>query len=122
MKKIITLVVAIAAILLLALTCPNKQAHQDKIKVIMSSIVEEGLNKEASDDEKGFALLGSLFATKMVEVALDQKLDVSNYVVCSVGKVSFEGKTHYISFGILNQVFVLGQDKMRQTIKEIESK
>ena len=122
MKKIITLIVAIAAILLLALTCPNKQAHQDKIKTTMSGIVEEGLNKEASDDEKGFAFLGSLFATKMGEVALDQKLDGNNYIICSIGKVSFEGKTHYVSFGILNQVFVLGQDKMRQTIKELESK
>lgn len=119
MKKIISLVVVIAAFLLLAFTCPDKQAHQDKIKVTMSSLVEEQLNKEAtSDEEKGFALLGSLFATKMVDIAMEQKLNVNNYIVCSIGEVTFEGKTHYISFGILNQVFVLGKDKMKQAMND----
>ena len=49
MKKLITLIVVIAALLLLAFTCPNKQAHQDKIKTTMSNLVDEKLNKEASE-------------------------------------------------------------------------
>lgn len=117
MKKLISLIVVVAALLLLAFTCPNKQAHQDKIKTTMSNLVDEKLNKEASEEEKGFALLGSLFASKLVDVAMDQKLEVDNYVVCSVGKVTFNGQTHYISFGILNQVFVMGQDEIRNAIE-----
>lgn len=119
MKKLISLIVVVAAVLLLVFTCPNKEAHQDKIKTTMTNLVEEHLTQQASEDEKGLALLGSLFASKMVDVAMEQKLEVDNYVVCSVGKVTFEGKTRYISFGILNQVFVMGQDEIRNAMKSL---
>lgn len=84
-------------ILLLALTCPGKEAHVDKIRTTLANAVEE---KNGEDSALG--ILGALFVSKVADVYLDSKLEIDNYVVCSVGKVRMDGETTTLSFGILN--------------------
>ncbi len=102
-------------ILLLALTCPGKEAHVDKIRTTLANAVEE---KNGEDSELG--ILGALFVSKVADVYLDSKLEIDNYVVCSVGKVRMDGETTTLSFGILNQVFTFSKETMKEAMSKEE--
>ena len=102
-------------ILLLALTCPGKEAHVDKIRTTLANAVEE---KNGEDSAWGF--FGALFVSKVADVYLDSKLEIDNYVVCSVGKVRIDGESTTLSFGILNQVFTFRKENIKEAMSEEE--
>lgn len=117
-NKVIGFGIAVLVLLLLAFTCPDKQEHQEKIKMTISNAIDEKFVESASESEQGFAFIGSLLVTKMVDIFLSNKLQVNNYFFFSTGQISYGGNTKTISFGILNQVFTFDEDDVRQTISE----
>ena len=122
MKKIYIAIVAAAAVLiLLGVTCPNKQAHSEEIKTAVSDYLDEELSAETSEDEEGWAMFGSIIADKLVEVFLDSKLKVNNYILFSTGEVHYQGHNKTVSFGILNHVFTFDADDIRRSVEESES-
>ena len=92
MKKIFALVITLFAILLMALTCPDKKAHTEAIRSAVSGYVNETLSQR-HDDNIVMGFLGSLFVSKVAEVYLDNSLEVSNYLLFSVGRITFDGTT-----------------------------
>ena len=108
--------IVVLVFILLAVTCPGKQVHQEKIKMTISNVIDESLVTSAS--EQGFALIGSLFATKIVDIFLNNKLQVNNYFFFSTGQISFGGNTKMVSFGILNKVFTFDEDDIRRAISD----
>ena len=101
--------IVVLVFILLAVTCPDKQVHQEKIKMTISNVIDESLVTSASESEQGFALIGSLFATKIVDI---------NYFFFSTGQISFGGNTKMVSFGILNKVFTFDEDDIRRAISD----
>ena len=120
-KKYIAIIVALGILVLLGATCPDKQAHQDEIKTAFSDYVDSELAENASEDEQGWAVLGSMFANKLIEVFLDSKLKVNNYIIFSTGEIHYQGKSKTLSFGFLNHVFTYGVDDIRNAVKEAGS-
>ena len=110
--------IVVLVFILLAVTCPGKQVHQEKIKMTISNVIDESLVTSASESEQGFALIGSLFATKIVDIFLNNKLQVNNYFFLSTGQISFGGNTKMVSFGILNKVFTFDEDDIRRAISD----
>ena len=110
--------IVVLVFILLAVTCPGKQVHQEKIKMTISNVIDESLVTSASESEQGFALIGSLFATKIVDIFLNNKLQVNNYFFFSTGQISFGGNTKMVSFGILNKVFTFDEDDIRRAISD----
>lgn len=113
--------IVVLVFILLAVTCPDKQVHQvhqEKIKMTISNVIDESLVTSASESEQGFALIGSLFATKIVDIFLNNKLQVNNYFFFSTGQISFGGNTKMVSFGILNKVFTFDEDDIRRAISD----
>ncbi|MDM8268492.1 DUF4359 domain-containing protein [Barnesiella viscericola] len=117
-NKVIGFGIAVLVLLLLAFTCPDKQEHQEKIKMTISNAIDEKFVESASESEQGFAFIGSLLVTKIVDIFLSNKLQVNNYFFFSTGQISYGGNTKTISFGILNQVFTFDEDDVRQAISE----
>ena len=50
MKKIFALVITLFAILLMALTCPDKKAHTEAIRSAVSGYVNETLSQRHDDN------------------------------------------------------------------------
>ncbi len=118
MKKLIAIVVVVAVFLALLITCPDKQAHQTKLKESVNSLVNEKLTAEESSGlGEGPALFGSMLLSPIMDEALGTMLTVDNYVVFSVGKMEFDGKTRTVSFGILNQVFTPSKEQISNALK-----
>lgn len=124
MKKIIAAVIIVGVVLLLAITCPDKTAHQEAIRDSISQAYNDKVNesmseKDASDQlVQGFAMLGNMFVDRIVESVLDTRLSVKNYVLFSVGTVYIDGDSKTVSFGILNNVFTYDKEDIKNLIDE----
>ena len=112
MKKSI-IIIGIVAIIM-AITCPNKQAHQETIKATLTNLIEKELSSD--DDIIGYEFFGSMIAGKLLEVILEEKLTVNNYILFSVGKIQYKDEVKHISFGILNQVFTFDEDDLQKEL------
>ncbi len=120
-KSYIAIIAILALLILLGVTCPDKQAHSDEVKTAISDYLDEELAKNTSEDEQDWAVFGSIFANKLVEVVLDSKLKVNNYIIFSIGEVHSQGENKTVSFGILNHVFTFDADDIRRWVEENES-
>lgn len=119
MKKIFALVITLFVILLMALTCPDKKAHTEAIRSAVSGYVNETLSQR-HDDNIVMGFLGSLFVSKVAEVYLDNSLEVSNYLLFSVGRIIFDGTTRVVSVGAFNHVFTSDKDDIRQALQKTD--
>ena len=45
---------------------------------------------------------------------------VDDYVVCSVGKYSYDGKDQVVSVGAFGHVFTIPKEKLKQAINELD--
>lgn len=124
MKKVIAVIIIVGAVLLLAMTCPDKTAHQEAIRDSISQVYNDKVNESMSEEDasnelvQGFAMLGNIFVDKIVETVLDTKLSVKNYVLFSVGTIYLDGNTKTVSFGILNNVFTYDKEDIKNLIDE----
>lgn len=104
-KKLITFLSVTIVILLLAFTCPDKQKHNEALTYFLSGYVDKKLCKESTDN--ALSMFGTLFTSKYISMFLDSKMKVDNYIIFSIGNVSYKGTSNMMSLGILNKVFVL---------------
>lgn len=124
MKKVIAAIIIVGAVLLLAMTCPDKTAHQEAIRDSISQAYNDKVNESMSEEDasnelvQGFAMLGNIFVDKIVETVLDTKLSVKNYVLFSVGTIYRDGNSKTVSFGILNNVFTYDKEDIKNLIDE----
>lgn len=124
MKKLIAVIIIVGAVLLLAMTCPDKTAHQEAIRDSISQAYNDKVNESMSEEDasnelvQGFAMLGNMFVDKIVETVLDTKLSVKNYVLFRVGTIYHDGNTKTVSFGILNNVFTYDKEDIKNLIDD----
>ena len=101
MKKFFIIVIIIVLVAgVCVITCPNKQAHKDAIMELVNSKLNKELDKSVEADGAVFV---SALGSKIIEFVLDNRLEVKNYFVCSIGLLGSEKKT--ITFGLLGHVF-----------------
>lgn len=121
-KKSVVLIVGVLCAILLAVTCPGKQEHQEAVRYALSSAAEEEMATRMSEDSNGWnaigSMVGSLLADKFIGVFIDQHLHVDSYVFVSVGELSYMGKSKTVSFGILNKVFTFSKEDLQNAMKE----
>lgn len=115
MKKFLyTILILVAITAVFIGTCPNKRDHTDAIMEVVNS----SLNDTKEGEADGWSLLGSVIGSKIISVILDQKLQVKNYFVCSVGQITIEGETKTLSIGLLNHVFTFDKDKLKDSFNK----
>lgn len=119
MKKLLTtLVILLAAAFAAAITRPEKEAHLDKIKAVISeSIASELSLKGNGTPDDVSSLLGTL-GSGVAGVLLDSRLTVDNRYVFSVGRLKdLNGEIHMVSIGAFGHVFTFGKDQLLKAIK-----
>ncbi len=104
-KKVITLIVGLIVLALLVVTCPDRQAHQDTLRAVAISYVENSVAERTQDTSGVFGLIGSVLSGPFINTFLDAKLQVHNYLVVSVGQITLGDTTKTVSVGLLNHVF-----------------
>ena len=121
MKKTLSIIIIIAIALVGVMTCPQKEAHKDAIMKLVDSALDSELYKRAStEEEKGYAMIGSFLGSGIAELFLENKLLVDNYFVCSVGRIVFEGEERIVSVGLFNHVFTEDEDAMKERLKDLQ--
>lgn len=119
MKKLLLLIVIIAIALVGVITCPQKDAHTDALMKLVNVALDTELSKNAkTEEEMGFAMLGSILGSGIGEIVIDKKLLVDNYFVCSVGRVVLDGEEKIVSLGFFNHVFTMPEDKLKEELKK----
>lgn len=112
-KWVLPVVVVILFLAILAVTCPSREDHVQKVSSVCHEYVEEELQSEGD----AIGALSSMFASKLVDMMLQRRMYVNNYLVCSVGKYhDFDGESTTVSFGILGHVFTFDKDDLAERI------
>ena len=100
-------------------TCPDKSDHSEALKELFNTLMTEELSKNVeTEEEAGWAMLGSMIGTGIGGLIIDNFLKVDNYFVCSVGTISYEGETKIVSLGVMNHIFTLSEDDVRAAMNE----
>ena len=111
MKKLLIGIIVIVAVVAMAKTVPDKKAHK---KAMMEAVNEEATERMG---DNVLTDLGKGIVTKTIEVALNSKLEVDNYLVCNTTHVKMDGETQILSLGILGHVFTFDKQMLRDALE-----
>ena len=116
-KIILGLIVFI--LLVFAITNPGEEAHKEKVRTEVGKAIEKAT---ATTDNNFFSQamrsVAKMMADNVMGEAMDQLFEYHNYIICSKGTVTFDGKEHSISFGILGKVYTMNADDMVKALEE----
>ena len=120
MKKVLIIIIALAVLVIAAkVTVPNEEKHyqvaQQKLTTVVSQKMSsiQGLREIAEGQ--------NMDVRSLVKVALGG-MEVKDYFVCNVGKVTYDGDTYPLTIGVFNHVFVLTDymDEIQKAERKVE--
>ena len=121
---LLSFVVLIATMII---TCPKAEQHKEVLSTVITATVNDAVNE--SDNITGnayldnaFKAVSNAFAGKVIQAAVNELVTVDNYVVCSLGKVSYEGKAHVVSVGVFGHIFTVDEDDLREAAEDYYKK
>lgn len=118
MKKFLLFILILVAVAgVCVVTCPDKDAHSEALKDLVNTVLTEELAE--GESEAGFVAFGSMLGTGLAGIVLDNTLKVENHFVCSVGTITYAGKTKIVSIGILNHVFTVDKEDFKQALESL---
>lgn len=122
MNKVITVAVVVVVLVVMALTCPKKQQHEDAVKEKMSHVMKQSVNESLGDNMLVNLLSGTLINGGL-DYALSNNFCVKDYILFSVGHFhGVDDKENTISFGIFNHVFTPSEERMREAVDQQRDK
>lgn len=98
---LISLIIVVAVLLGLVLTCPKADDHREAIRTEVTNVMSHSLKSTGAD---AFAP----FIQSIIVPAAINMVTVDNYTVCSIGRFEWKGKSSVVSVGVLGHVYVLG--------------
>lgn len=106
-------------ILIFAITNPSEDAHRQAVETEVNEVVEKAT--ATSDNNffsQGIRSIAKMMAGSFMDAAFAQFFEYHNYIVCSKGTVSFDGKSHTVSFGILGKVYTMNADDIVKALEK----
>lgn len=121
---LLTLVVLVAV---MVVTCPKTEQHKEVLSTVITTTVNNAVNDNDNLTgntfiDNAFKTVSNAFAGKVIETAVDNLVTVDNYVVCSLGKVHYEGKDHIVSLGVFGHIFTVDEDDLREAAEQYYKK
>lgn len=116
MKKLLIAVIVLLVAVLMTLTVPDKQAHKEA----MMKAVDEYVSEEAENrfGDNVLTNIGKNVAVKTIELALNSKLEVHNYLLWNTTSVHLKDKDQLLSVGMFGHVFTFDKDMLREKLEE----
>lgn len=121
---LLTLVVLVAV---MVVTCPKTEQHKEVLSTVITTTVNDAVNDNDNLTgntfiDNAFKTVSNAFAGKVIETAVDNLVTVDNYVVCSLGKVHYDGKDHIVSLGVFGHIFTVDEDDLREAAEQYYKK
>ena len=121
---LLTLVVLVAV---MVVTCPKTEQHKEVLSTVITTTVNNAVNDNDNLTgntfiDNAFKTVSNAFAGKVIETAVDNLVTVDNYVVCSLGKVHYEGKDHIVSLGVFGHIFTVDEDDLQEAAEQYYKK
>lgn len=117
MKKFLFLIGFLVVLsLVLIATCPDREAHRDAVKSVLSGAINKEMDQSRLNET--IASIGTVLAVSAVDEYLKSSLIVRDHTFYNVGVVSYGGEFRMVSVGVLNHVFTVSEDDVRQFVKD----
>lgn len=121
---LLTLVILVAV---MVVTCPKTEQHKEVLSTVITTTVNNAVNDNDNLTgntfiDNAFKTVSNAFAGKVIETAVDNLVTVDNYVVCSLGKVHYDGKDHIVSLGVFGHIFTVDEDDLREAAEQYYKK
>ena len=116
MKKYLIGAILLILVIAMVKTVPDKKAH----KKAMMEAVKEYVDEEAKERGLGDNVLTDLgkgILNKTIEVALNSKLEVNNYLLFNTTSVEMDDESKTLSLGILGHVFTFDKEMLRDALE-----
>ena len=113
------LLTIIALVAVMIVTCPKTEQHKEVLSTVITATVNDAVHDNDNITgnnfiDNAFRTISNAFAGKVIEAAVDNLVTVDNYIVCSLGKVHYDGKDHIVSLGIFGHIFTVDEDDLRE--------
>ena len=119
MKKFLFLIVFLAVVAgALIATCPDRNAHLEAIKSVVSEVANEAMDKQSNILTTGLASISTMLTINMADTYLKSNLIIRDHTLFNIGYISYNDDLRMISFGILNHVFTLDKETAKEMMKE----
>lgn len=109
----VALVIIVGLIIAMMVSCPKKSSHTEVLADRITSII----NDEMGDDSVMLAL-SSLFGGSISKYVVNNCVDVKDYILFSIGKFEYEGKSNTVSVGILGHVFTVSKERLKKELEQ----
>lgn len=116
MKKILIVVIVLLVAVLMRMTVPDKQAHKEAMMTAIKEFVDEEAENRFGDNV--LSNLGGNVVVKTIELALNSKLKVRDYIVCNTTYVRLNGEEQLLSLGMFGHVFTFDKQMLREKLEE----
>ena len=116
MKKLLIVVILLLVAVLMTLTVPDKQAHKEAMMKAVDEYVSEEAESRFGDNV--LTNIGKNVAVKTIELALNSKLDVHNYLLWNTTSVHLKDKDQLLSVGLFRHVFTFDKEMLREKLEE----
>lgn len=119
MKKFLFLIVFLAVIAgALIATCPDRNAHLEAIKSVVSKVANEEMDKQSNILTTGLASISTMLTINMADTYLKSNLIIRDHTFYNIGYISYKDDFTMVSLGILNHVFTLDKETAREIMKD----
>ena len=119
MKKFLFLIVFLAVVAgALIATCPDRNAHLEAIKSVVSEVANEEMDKQSNILTTGLASISTMLTINIADSYLKSNLIIRDHTLFNIGYISYNDDLRMISFGILNHVFTLDKETAKEIMKE----
>lgn len=119
-KLLLSILILVAVAGVCVVTCPDKASHSEALKDVLNTAITEELS-DSGDSDAGFIMFGSMIGTGIGGLVIDNMLKVDNHFICSIGTMTYDGKTRVVSVGIMNHVFTPGEEDLKEAIRELNN-
>ena len=119
MKKFLFLIVFLAVVAgALIATCPDRNAHPEAIKSVVSEVANEEMDKQSNILTTGLASISTMLTINIADSYLKSNLIIRDHTFYNIGYINYNDDLRMISFGILNHVFTLDKETAKEIMKE----
>lgn len=109
----------IALLVVLMLTNPSKEDHENAIRTEVSKAIDKSDALSGNDIfSQGFKMMARMVAGSVLDSALDQLFEYHSYLFFSKGTVTLDGKSHTISYGLFGKVMTMNADDMVKALEK----
>ena len=102
----------------MAVSCPSKQDHKDRIREKISLALEKQQAKNTNLFGVGVGMVRHLLTDQILDRVLEEMVDFHNYYVYSKCTINTGGKDKNISYGAFARVFTMNEDDLSRYIDE----